>query len=90
MLNRVGRMAASRGERAQARINGQLYAQLDQTWGKQNWLGAFVMMGVWFWTLLLFQGAFPFVWGWGLVWALWAAHRKNERRRAMEAYVSGR
>ncbi|NHF73274.1 ATP-binding cassette domain-containing protein [Paracoccus xiamenensis] len=44
MLGRVGRMAAARGERAQSRINGQLYAQLDQTWGKQNWLGAFVMM----------------------------------------------
>lgn len=44
MLGRVGRMAAARGERAQSRINGQLYAELDQTWGKQNWLGACIMM----------------------------------------------
>lgn len=44
MLNRVGQMAAARGERAQSRINGQLYANLDQTWGKQNWLGAGVML----------------------------------------------
>lgn len=44
MLNRVGRMAASRGERAQARINGQLYGELDQTWGKQNWLSSGMMM----------------------------------------------
>lgn len=52
-----------------------------------TFLGAFVMMGVWFWTLLLFSGAFPFVWAWGVVWALWAAHRKNDRRRKMEAYI---
>ena len=44
MLGRVGRMAAAQGERAQSRINGQLYNDLDQTWGKQNWLGACVMM----------------------------------------------
>lgn len=53
-----------------------------------TFLGAFVMMGVWFWTLLLFGGAFPFAWAWGVVWALWAAHRKNERRRQMENYLS--
>ncbi|MGR3803038.1 ATP-binding cassette domain-containing protein [Marinibacterium profundimaris] len=35
-LNRVSQMAASRGERAQARINGRLYADVDQTWGRQN------------------------------------------------------
>lgn len=44
MLNRVGQLAAARGERAQSRINGQLYADLDRTWGKQNWLGAGVML----------------------------------------------
>ncbi len=44
MLNRVGQLAAARGERAQGRINGQLYADLDQTWGKQNWLASGVML----------------------------------------------
>ncbi|TKW65855.1 MAG: ABC transporter ATP-binding protein/permease [Paracoccus denitrificans] len=44
MLNRVGRMAAARGERAQSRINDQLYGELDQTWGKQNWLNSGMMM----------------------------------------------
>ncbi|MFD1796546.1 ABC transporter ATP-binding protein/permease [Paracoccus aurantiacus] len=44
LLNRVGRMAASRGERAQSRINGELYSELDQTWGKQNWLSSGMMM----------------------------------------------
>lgn len=52
-----------------------------------TFLGAFVMMGVWFWTLLLFGGAFPFAWVWGILWALWAAHRKNERRGRMETYL---
>lgn len=52
-----------------------------------TFLGAFVMMGLWFWTLLLFGGAFPVVWAWGIVWALWAAHRKNERRGRMETYL---
>ncbi|MBU3029004.1 ATP-binding cassette domain-containing protein [Paracoccus sp. XHP0099] len=44
LLNRVGHLAAARGERAQSRINGRLYADLDQTWGKQNWLAAGMMM----------------------------------------------
>lgn len=44
MLNRVGRMASACGERAQSRINSQLYAELDQTWGKQNWLNSGMMM----------------------------------------------
>ncbi|SMO65896.1 ATP-binding cassette domain-containing protein [Paracoccus laeviglucosivorans] len=44
MLNRVSQMASARGERAQSRINSQLYADLDRTWGKQNWLGAGVML----------------------------------------------
>ncbi|GAB97319.1 hypothetical protein BJY21_002791 [Kineosphaera limosa] len=53
-----------------------------------TFLGAFVMTGVWFWTLFLAQPAVPFVWIWGMVWALWAAHRKNERRRMVEAHLA--
>lgn len=44
MLNRVGQLAAAHGERAQSRINTALYADLDQTWGKQNWLTAGLMV----------------------------------------------
>ncbi|SNS59857.1 ABC transporter ATP-binding protein/permease [Tropicimonas sediminicola] len=44
MLNRVAQMAASRGERAQSRINGKLYADVDQTWGRQNRLDAGMLM----------------------------------------------
>ena len=44
MLGRVGRLAAAKGERAQSRVNGQLYTELDQVWGKQNWLAAGMMM----------------------------------------------
>ncbi|MFT4012223.1 MAG: ATP-binding cassette domain-containing protein [Paracoccus sp. (in: a-proteobacteria)] len=44
MLSRVGQLASARGERAQARINDRLYDDLDRTWGKQNWLGAGVML----------------------------------------------
>lgn len=44
MLNRVGQMASARGERAQSRINGRLYADLDQTWGKQNVLASGMML----------------------------------------------
>jgi putative ATP-binding cassette transporter len=44
MLNRVSQLAASRGERAQARINGRLYADVDVTWGRQNRLDAGMMM----------------------------------------------
>ncbi|MBB97301.1 MAG: ABC transporter ATP-binding protein [Rhodobacteraceae bacterium] len=44
LLNRVAQMAASRGERAQRRINGQLYADVDETWGRQNRLDAGMMM----------------------------------------------
>ncbi len=58
---------------------GMLYSTL---------FGAFVMTGVYFWTFFLAGHLLPFVWIWGLVWALWAAHRKNERRRMMEAYLS--
>lgn len=53
-----------------------------------TFLGAFVLTGVWFWTVLLIQGFAPFAWVWGMAWALWAAHRKNERRRMMETYMS--
>lgn len=44
MLNRVNQMAAARGERAQSRINGRLYAGLDRVWGRQNWLAAGMML----------------------------------------------
>lgn len=44
MLGRVSQLAAARGERAQSRINGQLYAELDHIWGKQNWLTAGMML----------------------------------------------
>ncbi|OSP55952.1 ABC transporter ATP-binding protein/permease [Pseudoruegeria sp. SK021] len=44
MLTRVSQMAASRGERTQRRINGQLYADLDKTWGRQNVWDAGMMM----------------------------------------------
>lgn len=44
MFNRVSQLATARGERAQSRINRQLYAQLDQTWGKQNWLASGMML----------------------------------------------
>ncbi len=36
LLNRVGQLSTSRGERAQQRINSRLYGRLDQIWGKQN------------------------------------------------------
>jgi ABC-type uncharacterized transport system fused permease/ATPase subunit len=45
MLNRVGLLAASRGEVAQRRVNARLYGAVDRTWRQQNfWLatmGAF-------------------------------------------------
>ena len=44
MLNRVGQLAISRGERAQRRINGRLYMALDGTWHRQNAWGAGMMM----------------------------------------------
>ncbi len=44
MMNRVAQLAIGRGERAQRRINRALYADLDATWGKQNWLGCGLMM----------------------------------------------
>ncbi|ARC89071.1 hypothetical protein B5V46_10850 [Rhodovulum sp. MB263] len=44
LLHRVGQIAASRGERAQRRINTRLYAALDRTWGRQNGLGAGMML----------------------------------------------
>ncbi|MDS9469228.1 ATP-binding cassette domain-containing protein [Paracoccus sp. MBLB3053] len=52
MLNRVSQLAAGRGERAQSRINTRLYGDLDQTWGKQNWLAA---------AMLLFTNAYNFL-----------------------------
>lgn len=44
LLNRVAQLAASHGERAQRRINGTLYADVDETWRKQNRLDAGMMM----------------------------------------------
>jgi ABC-type uncharacterized transport system fused permease/ATPase subunit len=44
MLNRVGQLAISRGERAQARINSRLYRAVDRTWHRQNVWGAGMMM----------------------------------------------
>ncbi|XDA97400.1 ATP-binding cassette domain-containing protein [Sulfitobacter sp. LCG007] len=44
LLNRVAQLATSRGERAQRRINGRLYADVDRTWGRQNRLDAGMMM----------------------------------------------
>ncbi len=44
MLNRVGQLAASRGERAQHRINKQLYDGVDEIWHRQNWLSASMML----------------------------------------------
>ena len=43
-LNRVAQLAASRGQRAQQRINSRLYADVDATWGKQNRIDAGMMM----------------------------------------------
>lgn len=53
--------------------------------------GAFVMMGVVFWGAILtgFQ-ALPGLLLWCALWSVWGAHRTNERRRAMEAYLSYR
>ena len=44
LLNRVGQMAASNGQRAQRRINRRLYADLNRTWGRQNRLSAVMLM----------------------------------------------
>lgn len=44
LLHRVGQIATSRGERAQRRINDQLYARVDRIWGRQNLMGAAMMM----------------------------------------------
>ena len=44
LLGRVPQLAASRGERAQRRINSRLYGDLDRTWGRQNgWSAAMLM-----------------------------------------------
>jgi ABC-type uncharacterized transport system fused permease/ATPase subunit len=44
MLNRVGLLAASRGEVAQRRINARLYGAVDRTWRHQNtWLATMMM-----------------------------------------------
>ncbi len=54
-----------------------------------TFFGAFIMMGVCFWVVF-FAGlsAVPGLMLWCALWALWSAHRKNERRRMMETYLS--
>jgi ABC-type uncharacterized transport system fused permease/ATPase subunit len=44
MLNRVGHLATSRGERAQRGINRRLYGAVDQAWHRQNTWGAGMMV----------------------------------------------
>ena len=44
MFTRTDRIAASRGQRAQGRINDALYADVDRTWGRQNKLDAGMML----------------------------------------------
>ncbi len=44
MLNRVGLVAASRGQAAQAGTNARLYARIDHAWKRQNvWVAAMLM-----------------------------------------------
>ena len=52
MLNRVGQLAISRGERAQRRINGRLYSAVDQTWHRQN---------IWAAGMLMFNDTYTFL-----------------------------
>lgn len=53
--------------------------------------GAFVMMGVVFWGALLTGfNAMPALLLWCALWSVWGAHRTNERRRAMETFLSHR
>ncbi len=44
MLGRVSQLAASRGERAQRKINRELYGALDRTWHRQNGWSAVMLM----------------------------------------------
>lgn len=44
MLNRIGQLAVSRGERAQRRINDRLYGSVDSVWHRQNVWGAGMML----------------------------------------------
>ncbi|MDO5710302.1 MAG: hypothetical protein Q4P32_00990 [Micrococcales bacterium] len=56
-----------------------------------TFFGAFVMTGVFFWGVLFTGGQVaPILLLWSALWSVWAAHRKNERRRAMELYLSNR
>ena len=52
MLNRVGQLAISRGERAQRHINQRLYGALDRTWHRQN---------VWAAGMLMFNDVYGFL-----------------------------
>ena len=54
-----------------------------------TFFGAFVMTGVFFWGLLFSGGQLaPALLGLSAVWGVWGAHRTNERRRAVEAFLS--
>ncbi len=52
MLNRVGLVAASRGQAAQRTTNARLYAGIDRAWGRQN---------VWVATMLMFTEVSSFL-----------------------------
>ena len=52
MLNRVGQLAISRGERAQRRINARLYEAVDRTWHRQN---------IWSAGMLMFDNVYNFL-----------------------------
>ncbi|MCA8881847.1 MAG: ABC transporter ATP-binding protein/permease [Rhodobacteraceae bacterium] len=44
MLHRVSQLAASRGERVQRQVNARLYSGVDDTWGRQNFWAAAMLM----------------------------------------------
>ncbi len=52
MLNRVGQLAISRGERAQRQINRRLYGAVNRTWHRQN---------VWAAGMLMFNDTYTFL-----------------------------
>lgn len=52
MLGRTAQMAASRGERAQRRVNARLYASVDRTWHRQN---------VWSCGMMMFKNVYNFL-----------------------------
>lgn len=52
MLTRVAKLAASRGERAQRRVNTRLYDDVDRAWARQN---------VWSSTMMMFTNTYNFL-----------------------------